>query len=271
MEDIGRIRAKAFCGANLAPEATRVIIDEVDFDPQAYVFGVFYDEELISTIRIHHVTPDHRVSSSGKVFSEAMNQYLDAGMSLVDPARLASDADAFRELPGMHLLTMRLAVVATEFFGADRLVTTVRSAAQRVLPAHDRVAHRGARDDVRGRLHRPVSLMASDFKDSKERIYRRFPFFRAQPYEMRMLFGDLAAYPSAPLTILPTARYASNAGDGRSPAPCSRLPRGSLLCRPWRAEPDLLPGDGHRGRNFGLVHVSRSRGDCLARRVCVFP
>ena len=154
MEDVGRIRAKAFCGANLLPEATKVIIDEVDRDPQAYVFGVFYDEELISTIRIHHVTPDHRVSSSGKVFSAAMNQYLDAGMSLIDPARLASDADAFRELPGMHLLTMRLAVVATEYFGADRLVTTVRPQHNAFYRRMIEVAHRRACHDVRWCLHR---------------------------------------------------------------------------------------------------------------------
>lgn len=232
MEDVGRIRAKAFCGANLLPEATSVIIDEVDFDPQAYVFGVFYDEELISTIRIHHVTPDHRVSSSGKVFSTAMNQYLDAGMSLIDPARLASDADAFRELPGMHLLTMRLAVVATEFFGADRLVTTVRpqhSAFYRRMIESRTVVPAMTFDGV---FTVPVSLMASDFPDAKERIYRRFPFFRAQPYEMRMLFGDLASFPSAPLTILPTARYASNsarAAGGAMPSGAAPEPSPQTL------------------------------------------
>ncbi|HET7413607.1 MAG TPA: hypothetical protein VFJ18_13195, partial [Pararhizobium sp.] len=195
-----------------APVDGDIIVDEVDFDPQAYVFGVFYDERLISTIRIHHVTPDHPVSQTGKVFPREVQQFLDAGMVLVDPTRLASDTEAFKELPGMHLLTMRLAVVASEFFNADRCLSMV-------VPQHGPFYRRmiesrmvAAPTEGTGLYSQPLQMMASDFPNARERIYRRFPFFRAQPSEMRMLFGDLSEFPSAPLTILPTARYASNFG-----------------------------------------------------------
>ena len=215
MEAVGRIRARAYRQVNLAPVRGDVIIDEVDFDPQAYVFGIFYDEQLISTIRIHHVTPDHPVSQTGKVFPSEIQQFLDAGMTLVDPTRLASDTEAFRELPGMHLITMRLAVVASEFFKADRCLSMV-------VPQHGPFYRRMIESRMvappttgSGLYSQPLQMMASDFPDAKERIYRRFPFFRAQSYEMRMLFGDLDEFPSAPLTILPTARYAANFGrDG---------------------------------------------------------
>lgn len=209
MEAVGRVRARAYKDANIMPVDGDVIIEDLDFDPQAYVFGVFHEERLISTIRIHHVTPDHRVSSSSELFSSAIDQFLDAGMSLVDPARLAADSDAFRTLPGMHLLTMRLAVVASEFFDADRCLSMV-------VPQHAAFYRRmiESRTVVQptaetGYYHVSATLMASDFKDARERIYRRFPFFRAQSSEMRMLFGDISDARSAPLTILPTARYAS--------------------------------------------------------------
>lgn len=217
MEAVGRIRARAYKEVNLAPVDGDVIIDEVDFDPQAYVFGIFYKERLISTVRIHHVTPDHPVSQTGKVFPSEVRQFLDAGMVLVDATRLASDTEAFRELPGMHLITMRLVVVASEYFKADRCLSMV-------VPQHAPFYRRMiesrmvAPPRIASALYsQPLQMMASDFPDAKARIYRRFPFVRAQPYEMRMLFGDRANLPSAPLTILPSARYASNFGRRERP------------------------------------------------------
>jgi len=217
MEAVGRVRAKAYKEVNLAPVKGDVMIDEVDFDPQCYVFGIFHDEQLISTIRIHHVTPDHPVSQTGKVFPTEVQQFLDAGMVLIDPTRLASDTEAFKELPGMHLLTMRLAVIACEFFKADRCLSMV-------VPHHGPFYRRmiesrlvAAPTTGSGLYSQPLQLMASDFPNSRERIYRRLPFLHAHSYEMRMLFGDLTAFPSAPLTILPTARYASDFGRSQLP------------------------------------------------------
>ncbi len=222
MEEVGRIRARAYKRADIMPVQGDVVIDAVDYDPQAYVFGVFYDEQLISTMRIHHVTPEHPVNSSGSIFSDAMGQFLDAGMSLVDPARLAADPDALRELRGMHLLTIRLALLATEFFDADRCLSMVvpqHAAFYRRL-IESRVVAEPTADT--GSYNVSATLLASDYRDARQRVHRRYPFFRAQPHEMRMLFGDLTSFPSAPLTVLPTARYALNRGhaaqEGMRPA-----------------------------------------------------
>ncbi len=216
MEAVGRIRARAYKENNIMPVSSDLIIDEADFDPQAYVFGVFYDEQLISTIRIHHVTPDHRVSSAAKVFPDVVNEFLDAGMTLIDPTRLASDAEAFQELPGMHLLTMRLAVLATEYFDADRCLSLVspQHAAFYRRMIESRVVIPATTDT--GVYSIPLTLLASNLRDARTRVYRRLPFLHARPYEMRMLFGPLGEFTSAPLTILPTARHASDFG---------RLPR----------------------------------------------
>ena len=52
MEEVARIRYKAYkAGAVMhLGEESPLLIDEVDFDSHAYVFGIYYDERLISTV-----------------------------------------------------------------------------------------------------------------------------------------------------------------------------------------------------------------------------
>ena len=45
----------------------------------------------------------------------------------------------------------------------------------------------------------------------REDTYRRFPFFKSTKMEQRMMFGRPAHGEPAPLTILPTAKYWSDA------------------------------------------------------------
>ncbi|TPW26943.1 hypothetical protein FJU11_13195 [Pararhizobium mangrovi] len=210
MEEVGRIRAKAYKLADIMPISGNVIIDDLDFDPQSYVFGIYYDERLISTMRIHHVTPEHRVSASAGIFSSAIDSFLDAGMSLIDPARFAADPEEMRHLRGMHMLTIRLALIATEFFDADRCLSMV-------VPQHAAFYERTIESRVvvpatseTGGYNVSATLLAADLRSSRHRINERFPFFRAQRHEMRMLYGKPNDVASTPLTILPTARYAAN-------------------------------------------------------------
>lgn len=93
MEDIARLRFKAYKAVNLMELTGSTLIDRLDDDSHAYVFGIYLDERLVSTVRVHHVTPDHRVSTSGLIFGEEIDVFLDAGMVLIDPGRLAVDPE----------------------------------------------------------------------------------------------------------------------------------------------------------------------------------
>ena len=81
-EDIEHLRYKAYKAANVLPVAAPSMIDDADFDRHAYVFGIYYFEELVSTIRLHHVTPSHPLSQSEGVFPDVMEAYLDAGLTI---------------------------------------------------------------------------------------------------------------------------------------------------------------------------------------------
>jgi hypothetical protein len=210
MEDIARIRYKAYkAGAvmHLGAE-TPLLIDEVDFDSHAYVFGIYYEERLISTVRLHHVTPEHRVTSSGKVFPEETKAFLDAGMTFIDPVRLAADPEIWSEMPAIPYLTLRLATMAADYFDADRVL-------QMVKPAHAAFYRRVFDGDFvaspksnQGKFIIDLMLMATRCKDVRSSLYARFPFFKSEAYERRMLFARGEDMPFSPLTVRPSARRA---------------------------------------------------------------
>jgi len=211
MEDVARLRYKAYKARSVLPVAAKSMVDDIDFDRQAYIFGVYYYEELVSTLRVHHVTPDHRVCQSSGDFPDEINAFLDAGMTLIDPARFAVDPDLELEMPALHYLTLRPAIVGAIYFDTDRVL-------QHIRPAHAAFYKRVFDADtiVERRMTKTygfeLTLMASRSKEIRGQLMRRFPFFDSEPYERRMMFARGESAGHSPLTILPTARFAA---DGR--------------------------------------------------------
>ncbi|MGV8936444.1 MAG: N-acyl amino acid synthase FeeM domain-containing protein [Allorhizobium sp.] len=207
MEEVARIRYKAYKMADILTLSGTTLIDDVDFDPQAYVFGVYYDERLISTVRMHHVTPDHRVSSSRDIFPEQIDAFLDAGMTLIDPVRFAADPEIMKEMPAIPYLTLRIAIMAAAYFDTDRVLQLVSPQhaafyrrvfqAQTIVPPQQNC----------GKYNIDLTLMATNTRETGRKLLTRYPFFVSQPYERRLMFSRNAEISVPSLTILPTARY----------------------------------------------------------------
>lgn len=205
MEDIARLRYKAYKAAEVLPVSGSSLIDEADFDDHAYVFGVYYFEELVSTIRLHHVTPDHRVSQSAGVFPDAMEDFLNAGLTLIDPARFAADPAVAAELPVIPYITLRPSIVAAAYFKADRVLQHVRPAHaafyKRVFYADTVVERRMA--DIYGF---ELTLLATNTHTTGDRLLKRYPFFDSGIHERRLMFERGGEPEFTPLTVLPSAR-----------------------------------------------------------------
>lgn len=207
MEAVGRLRAESYSRRDvLNCEVGDHLVDEVDFDSHAYVAGVYIDDELVSTLRIHHLTPDHRKGSSIKLFGDVLNPLLDKGMSFIDPSRFAAKASVADEYPGLPYVTLRIATMASEYFEVDHCLATVKKmhsafyrrvfgfiemAPQRMLPDYSQ----------------PLVLCAED-RSNRQDVARRFPVFKSHPYEQRLLFSPVEDGFPAPLSVFPTARYA---------------------------------------------------------------
>lgn len=206
-EDIARLRYKAYKARDVLPVAAKNLIDEVDFDPQAYVFGVYYYEQLVSTLRIHHVTPDHRVCQSSGIFPDAINGFLDAGLTLIDPARFAVDPALTAEASTLPYLTVRPTIMAAIHFNADRML-------QHIRPQHAAFYRRFfyAQTVVPPTMTKTygfeLTLLASPTLELRGRLMKRFPVFQSEAYERRMMFADASGPGMPALTILPSARIA---------------------------------------------------------------
>jgi hypothetical protein len=209
MEAVARMRYRAYKLANILTLSGAKLIDAVDFDDHAYIFGVYFDERLISTVRIHHVTPEHRVSITRDMYPKEIDAFLDSGMTLIDPVRFAADPDIIGEMPALPYLTLRIASMAADYFDADRVLQLVSPqhapfykrvfSADTVVPAQNGV----------GKYNIPLTLMATRTRETRAALYERFPFFVSEPYERRMMFLRSESMGSTPLTILPTARFAA--------------------------------------------------------------
>ncbi len=104
LEDIYRLRYKAYRSNDMVPDSeTHSIHDDLDETPNAYRFGVYVDQFLVSTLRIHHVTSDTPWSPSTKAFGDIVYPMLAAGDTFVvpEPLRFRSGLDA--RLPAFAL------------------------------------------------------------------------------------------------------------------------------------------------------------------------
>ena len=206
LEEIGRLRYRSYRTRNVMHEAeVPSIVDDIDHDSHAFVFGVHVDGQLVSTLRIHHITPDHRRGTSYALFPDVLDPLLNSGMHFVDPTRFAADPELLSEYPAIPYITLRIAAMASEFFAADQCLASVK-------PEHMAFYKRifGTSVMADAREHEgygiKVGLGAAPIRNIRDAVAVRFPFFKSQPHERRAMFADMRNS-SVPLTILPTAKY----------------------------------------------------------------
>jgi hypothetical protein len=206
--DIERLRKASYEGKNLVDhESFGAFFDDEDLAKDSYVIGVYLDEQLVSTIRIHVVTMEHQHGPSMKMFPDATLKLLQRGGPLIDPSRFATDPLALWKYPAIPLLTLRAAAMALDYFSAPMLVGSVREDGATFYKrcfGGEIVTPPGP---VKGYTIRAM-LLACPSEEIREKIDTRYPFFKSQPHERKLMFApqDQLNYPS--LNILPTAKYA---------------------------------------------------------------
>jgi hypothetical protein len=207
MEAVGHLRAQSYGRGNvLSGGAGESLVDDLDFDSHTFVVGVYSDDELISTLRVHHLTPDHRKGSSIKLFGDVLTPMLDRGMTFIDPSRFAANNAFAEEFPGLPYITLRIATMASVYFDVDHCLASVKvmhSAFYKRVFGFVEMAPARVLDDYSF----PLVLCAED-PSNRVDVARRYPVFKSHPYEQRMMFERDANPGLAPLSILPTARYA---------------------------------------------------------------
>jgi N-acyl-L-homoserine lactone synthetase len=207
LEAVYRLRYKAFHTHGLLDTIVeQKLADHLDEARNCYCFGVFMDGELVSTVRLHHLTRESPEAPIMTVFGDRLLLRLARGETFIDPSRLAIDpqmSSAHRALP---YVTLRLAVIANTFFNATSCISMIRE-------EHTAFYHRifGSVQVGEPRLYPPFTMPIFFYESICEQnmapTLQRFPFFKSTALERRMLFAKAPAGELAPLTILPTAKY----------------------------------------------------------------
>lgn len=207
LEAIYRLRYKAFRNhGSVVDDPSEQTFDALDDTPNSYRFGVFIDGELVSTVRLHHITAKEPYGPVMRVFSDVLEPRLVNGETYINPSQFTADpaiTSGFRLLP---YLTLRLAVIANTHFDSTSCVCLIRNdhAAfyKRIFGSIQVGAPRPYPP-----FTVPVMLFESNCAINMAPTVRRYPFFRSTAGERRLLFDPSAGGEPAPLTILPTAKY----------------------------------------------------------------
>jgi hypothetical protein len=204
--DIIALRHKAYRARNVYVDPHRPMTDEQDLDPAFYTFGVFLDERLVSTLRVHIVTSSNRECNSGHYFAATLNPLLDQGMTFMDPTRFAIDPERSAELQGLPFITLRLGFIAAKHFRTDYCLSMIKEQHEGFYRSVFRSTQLTpyARFDA---VHSRYALFSSP-KSMEEPICARFPIFRSTATERSMLFDEPKTGQPRVLSVRPTARIA---------------------------------------------------------------
>ena len=188
------MRYKAYRQADLIPPSeSERYSDRYDDAPDALTFGIYVDGELCSSIRLHVLTSERRMSYTTELFGDVLHGRLDRGEVFIDPARFAADPEKAKRFPELPYVTLRLAYLACDHFNADTglaMVRTDHQAFYRRVFLHETITEPRA---FPGWHSKKVTLMASDFRTLRERVLTRFPILRSSAFERRMLFERSSA------------------------------------------------------------------------------
>jgi hypothetical protein len=188
-EEIYRLRYRAYVleGA-IAPRDEQRLTDKFDTLPNSWLFGLYVDGALASSIRISVASKEQPLTPAVETFGDLLEPEVAQGKVIVDPNRFVADPESRSKIPELPYLTVRLGYVACAHFDADIGTATVRAEHRafyrRVFLLEPRCMPRPYPT-----LLKPLCLMAADADAVREKIFQRYPYFRSTPAEREALFG----------------------------------------------------------------------------------
>ncbi len=192
-------------GGLIPPSESERYSDRYDDAPDAWTFGIYVDGELYSSIRLHVLTSERRMSCTTELFGDVLHPRLDTGEVFIDPARFVADPEKARHFPELPYLTVRLVFLACEYFNADTGLALVRPAHQafyRRVFLNETIAEPRLFPNALAK----VGLMASDFRTVREKVLARFPIMNSTASERRSLFARRGETVPVPANVLPFER-----------------------------------------------------------------
>jgi hypothetical protein len=189
-EAVFRLRYEAYRrNALLEPRADGQLYDErYDNAPNALITMTFLDGELAGTTRVNLGAGENAILPSLRVYPDVIEPQLRAGRLLIETTRLAAQLDTSSVNAELAYIIMRPGYMAAEYFDADYAVASPRAEHmafyRRVLCFDPWCEPR----DYPG-LSAKFACMGANFRDNRQRIEARYPFYSSSVAEREALFG----------------------------------------------------------------------------------
>jgi N-acyl-L-homoserine lactone synthetase len=187
-EAIFRLRYQAYVrDGTIRPSAPGMFSDRYDELGNVYLFGLYIDDVLGSSVRLHVPSRERPHSPSLEVFSDFLQPELNAGKVTIDATCFVADANLARLHRGLPYATFRLCMLAARYFSADQVLTSVGA-------EHQAFYRRAFNYRLIGEprayplLAKPLGLMGVHYPSEADQLIQRYPFFRSSLFERRMLF-----------------------------------------------------------------------------------
>jgi hypothetical protein len=185
---IFRLRYQAYLREGLIPANPFArFTDPADGAENSYLFGVYIDGKLASSIRLHVGCRHRPAVPSLDVFPDALQPLFDAGRVIIDCTHLVADETLSCRYPTLPYITLRPCMLAAEYFRGDDVLAAVGSEHQ--------VFYRGFNYQLLGKPQqykwstRPLSLMALHFPMAANQLYEKYPLLRSSGFERDRLFA----------------------------------------------------------------------------------
>ena len=187
-EAIFRLRYQAYLrDGSIFPNSGGSFSDSFDETDNVHLFGLYINDELASSIRIHVGSRDRPYFPSLEVFPDVLQPELEAGKIIVDATRFVVDENLSKRYRALPYATVRLNWLAAAYFDKGLSLAAVR-------PEHEAFYRRtfNLRLICEARpyphLIKPICLMASEYQTVADYVHQRYPFFRSTFFERRALF-----------------------------------------------------------------------------------
>jgi len=207
LEAIYRLRYNSYLRSGMCgPIASGMFEDRWDNLPNSYRFGVYCYGELVSTLRFHYISSEQPYSPSIDAYPEVLLPRLARGETFIDGTRFATDPDSAPAPGVLPFLTLRIAMVASCYFGQDSVLTPVKLEHSAFYARFFNAVQKSEAKQFPGVLA-SIALFEIPAGENMRLTLERLPFFKSTPMEQRLMFGNPAINRLTPLSIVPTAKY----------------------------------------------------------------
>lgn len=188
LDQIFRLRYDAYRREDaIEPDSSKRFRDWYDELDNCWNFGIYMHSSLVSAIRFHVISKSSRKGPALDVFPDIVGPMIEKGMTVVDPTRLVVSEEASRQYRELPYVTVRIACMASEYFGAKYCLATVRV---EHMAFYKRIFGFKTISEPRPypTLKKPICLMTGDMGEIRDRVAVRYPLFMSSFTERRMLF-----------------------------------------------------------------------------------